>query len=161
MTQRAQWASALFLAFVSSPASLAAQPGAVEIWMRAFIPGPGNADGERESILETKFSLIPTGRGTAIVSPETQRTSGRVEKEHIGTPTLRDGAAHVTGQVIGENANYSFDLAWRPIPGELNATLSVGTFPAYEMFARSPGQQWVEVVRSLPTAPPGDESFTQ
>lgn len=161
MTQRAQWASALLLAFLASPASLAAQTGAVEIWMRAFIPGPGNAAGERESIVETRFSLIPTGPGTAIVRPASQRTSGRVEKDHIGTPTLRDGAARVAGQVIGDNANYSFDLAWRPFPGELNATVSVGTFPAFEMYARSPGQQWVEVVRSLPTAPPGAESFTQ
>src|SRR5687768_9664504 len=60
--------------------------------------------------LETRFNLIPLGQSRAMVRPESQRTSmasttqvdcntladlrsemGRVEKDHIGTPALRDG----------------------------------------------------------------------
>lgn len=156
MTQRAKWASAPLLASLALPASLAAQTGSVEIWMKAFIPDPGDAGAARESLVETKFSWIPTERGTAIVRPASQR-----ERGHIGVPTARDGAFHVTGQVIG---NYSFELRWRPFPGELTATVSVGTLPAFEMYARTPGQEWVEVLRTLPSGTPMDTldaSFTQ
>ena len=213
---RVRWAFALLFL----PASLAAQTGSVEIWMRAFIPDPGNAGAARGSIaqsgvhssvvkmpahdkgaecyatdhrgfssdpsttarLETKFSLIPTGHSTAIVRPASQPTSmasttqvdcntfaslrsemGRIERDHIGTPALRDGAVQVAGQVAGnvmalagpgQSIDYSFELKWRPFPGELSATVTVGAFPAFEMYARTPGQQWVEVVRTLPSGAP-------
>jgi hypothetical protein len=161
MTQRAH---ALILGLLSLPIPVAAQTGSVEIWMRACMPAPGNAAADRGCVVETKFSLIPTGRGTAIVRPESQRTSGSVEKDHIGTPTVRDGVAHVAGQVIGgqgSSINYSFDLQWQPFPGELTATVSVGTFPAFEMYARTPGHEWVSVARTLPKATSRDASFTQ
>jgi hypothetical protein len=222
-----QRASAVLLGLLSLPLPVAAQTGAVQtgaidIWMRAFMPDPGHAAGASESIvqsgagssivklslrnrdsecyatdhrgfssdpsstarLETHFSLIPTGRNTAMVHPASQRTSaaiinqvdcntfvslrsesGRVEKDHIGTPTVRDGTAHVAGHIVGKSAiapseqgptiDYSFDLRWRPFPGELTATVSVGTFPAFEMYARVPGGEWVEVVRTLPSGKPG------
>jgi len=140
--------------------------------------------------LETKFSLIATGHNTAMVRPASQHTSaatttqvdcntfvslrsevGRVEKDHISTPAVRDGTTHVSGQVISKNAialaghgpsiDYRFDLSWRPFPGELTATLSIGTFPAFEMYARTPGQDWVNVVQAVPTGSPRNVSFTQ
>jgi hypothetical protein len=154
MTQCATWTFVLLFGLLSLPARLAAQTGSVEIWMRAVTPG---------SIVETRFSVIPTGHGTAIVRPASQRTTatGRVEKDHIGTPTVRDGAARVDGQVIGENVSYNFDLRWQPLPGELTATVSVGTVPAFEMYARTPGHEWIEVVRTLSSATAVDASFTQ
>lgn len=164
MTQRAKWACALISGLLSLPVPLAAQTGSVEIWMRAVTPS---------SIVETRFSVIPTGHGTAIVRPASERTTARgsIERDHMGTPAVRDGAAHVAGQVISTDAialagqsssiNYSFDLRWRPFPGELTATVSVGTFPAFEMYARTAGQQWVEVVRTPPSEPPVDASFIQ
>jgi len=99
--------------------------------MKAVTPVPG-------SIIETKFRLIPTGQGTAIVRPG-----------HIGTPTVRDGATHIAGQAI----SYNFDLTWRPFPGELIASVAAGPFSEFEMYARTSGQEWVEVVRNLPSGP--------
>lgn len=142
-----------------------------------------SSDPATSARLETKFTLIPTGRGTAAVRPVSQRTSaatttqidcstfasvrsenGRVDKDHLQAPVVRDGVAHVTGQVVSDNAialaghgpsiDYSFDLTWRPLPGELTATVSVGAFPAFEMYARTPGHEWVDVVRTLPTGTP-------
>lgn len=141
-----------------------------------------SSDPSATSRLETKFSLVPTGQNSAIVRPAVERTTmtstarvdcstlagvrseeGRVEKDHIGTPSLRDGAVQVAGHVVGNvisldgadpSIDFSFDLQWRPLPGQLSATVTVGTFPAFEMYARTPGQQWVEVVRTLPTGAP-------
>jgi hypothetical protein len=216
MTQCAKWAFAL----LALPTALAAQTGAVEIWMRAFIPDPDNAGAARGAIvqssvggsvvkvsardkevecyatdhrgfsddpsttarLETKFSLIPTGQGTAMVRPASERTStatttqvdcstfvgvrserGLIERDHISVPAIADGAFQVAGQVTGKypSINYSFELRWRPFPGELTAIVSVGTFPAFEMYARTPGQQWVEVVRTLPNGDALGGGFTQ
>jgi hypothetical protein len=149
-----------------------------------------SSDPSTTARLETKFRLIPTGRTTAIVRPASQRTSaatttqvdcarsislrgemGHVERDHIGTPAVRDGTAHVGGEVSSENSiapggqgppiNYSFDLAWRPFPGELTATVRVNRFPAFEMYARTPGQDWIEVVRTLPSGMPLDASIIQ
>lgn len=130
MTQCHKWAPALISALLALSTTVVAQTGSVEIWMRAA----GSTAGP-----ETKFSVIPTGRSTAIVRPET---------EQIGTPVVRDGVAHVAGQAVD---NYSFDLTWRPFPGELSVIVNVGKSPAFEMYARTPGREWVEVIRTLGT----------
>ena len=142
-----------------------------------------SSDPSTSARVETRFSLIPSGPGTAIVRPASERTntaltiqvdcngfasfrtdSGHVEKDHVATPTVRDGNVYVTGHVIGKSAtaiSYSFDLKWRPFPGELTASVGVGAFPAFEMYARTPGQPWIEVVRTLPTGTPLDANLTQ
>lgn len=137
--------------------------------------------------LETKFSLVPMGNNAATVRPASQRTSaasidqvdcetfvslhsevGRIERDHIGPPAVGDGAIRVAGQVSGTNTipansavNYNFDLKWRPFPGELSVAVNVPTFPAFEMYARTPGQPWVEVLRAQPSGPPSAQGFTQ
>lgn len=127
--------SALMLVALALPVPLAAQTGSVEIWMKAFTPDP-------DSLVETKFILIPTGHGTAIVRAAAQGTSG-----DISTPTVRDGAAHVNGQVMSISIDYSFDLRWQPFPGALTANVNISESPMFEMYARAPGHEWIEVVR--------------
>jgi hypothetical protein len=92
---------------------------------------------------------------------------GRLESDHMGAPAIAEGAVQVAGQVtgaIGQGASihYRYDVSWRPFPGELTATVSIGAFPAFEMYARIPGQKWVEVIRNAPSAPPslaGTDTF--
>lgn len=140
--------------------------------------------------LETKFSLVPTGHSGATVHPTSQRTSaatttqvdcstfvslrsesGRIERDHLGTPVVGDGAIRVSGQISGADSisldaasssvTYHFELKWRPFPGELSAAVSVPPFPAFEMYARTPGQQWLEVLRTPPSGLPSAQGFTQ
>lgn len=178
MTQRAQWTSAVVVGLLALPAPLLAQTGSVEIWMKAFMPDPGggvvklslgnqdsecyatdhrglSSDPSATAALETKFSLIPTGRDTAIVRPASQRTStATTTVVDCSRFAVRDGVVHVAGRAIdnnGSSTHYSFDLTWRPFPGELTATVNVLTFPAFEMYARIPGREWVEVVRTPPS----------
>lgn len=85
----------------------------------------------------------------------------------MSAPAIAEGTVHVAGQVIGAigqgaSINYRYDVSWRPFPGELTATVSVRAFPAFEMYARMPGQKWIEVIRNLPSAPPsiaGTDTF--
>lgn len=136
------------------------------------------------SRLETKFTLTLNADGTGKVAPLQNRTSaaitkkidcsggnileqkaGSVDRDTIGNPATADGTVQIIGQVEGRNLltpfgsvgpaiDYSFDLKWKPSTSMLTSTVTVGSFPAFEMYARQPGGKWMPIIRRLPTGTP-------
>jgi hypothetical protein len=213
---------ALFYAFgflvLSMPTTSRADvaDGAVEIWIRAFIPNKANAAKAADYIvprpnspgqsivrllptdklpdratpacfvtdnrgfsaeagttarLETRFTLTPvTGGGK--VTPASARTTaastveancstgaqvatapGEVVRDTIGNPAVADGIIQVIGQVA-PTIDYSFDFRWSPGNKQLKASVSYGSFPALEVYARAKGTNWKLVMRHSPTGSP-------
>lgn len=201
--------------------------GAVEIWIRAFIPNPANAGRAADYIvirpgvpgqsivrilptsrlpdrvtpacfvtdnrgfsaesgttarLDTRFTISPFADGGKITPPARRTTAnvtvevncstgvqtaaapGKVVRDSIGHPASADGVIQVIGQVSGKNElaasgfaptiDYSFDLRWQPSMKQLKASVSYGSFPALEVYARMKGQQWRPVLRHSPTGSP-------
>lgn len=132
--------------------------------------------------LETRFSLQQQGatarvtagpRTTASVTRKLsctagtllQQMAGSVDRDHLGAPAVAAGTVQVIGQAQGRNLltpagalgpaiDYSFDLQWTPKTATLKASLTYGSFPAFEVYARQPGGPWVTVLRQLPTGAP-------
>lgn len=133
--------------------------------------------------LETRFTLqLQAGAGA--VQPQSARTKasvtrklnctngtlleqgmGSVDRDHIGVPAVAGDVVQVAGQVDGRNLltplgslgpaiDYSFDFQWKPETSSLTASLTYGSFPAFEVYARQPGGLWVSVLQQLPTGTP-------
>jgi hypothetical protein len=205
----------------------AVSPGALELWLRAFIPDPahaGKAQGyidprpgnASQSIvrliptsvgggvplpvcfvtdhrgfsssdsstarLDTKFSISFTNTGQPAIAPVAGRTTagvttrvncsdgsesasapGSVDRDALGAPSFSNGMIQVIGQVTGTNnlagpiapsIDYSFDLKWTPWEGKLTAKLTYGSFPAFEVYARSGEGSWQQVIQRLPSGKP-------
>ncbi|MBB6330858.1 hypothetical protein HNP24_001808 [Chryseobacterium sediminis] len=151
-----------------------------------------STDNNATSRLETKFILTLNQDGTGTVSPSSNRTVasltkkldcttgavldqkiGSVDKDYIGTPAVADGTVQVLGQVQGRNLltpagsqspsiDYSFDIKWTPSTTTLTVKTTIGSFPAFELYARQPNGKWVAVVQQLPSGTPwalGGDSF--
>lgn len=136
------------------------------------------------SRLETRFSITHLNGNTGKILPEKNRTTaaitkkldcttgavleqkmGSVDKDFIGTPAVADGTVQVIGQVQGKNlltpagslgpaVDYSFDIQWNPGESSLKAAVTIGSFPAFEMYARQPHGNWLPVFQQLPTGAP-------
>lgn len=134
--------------------------------------------------LETRFSFGLDRDGKAVASPASNRTvagitkkvdgatgkviaegAGSVDRDHLGVPSTADGVVQIAGQVQGRNMltplsgsspsiDYTFDLTWDPRSSRLTGKVSLGSFPAHEVYARRPGGVWVSVLRRLPTGTP-------
>jgi hypothetical protein len=134
--------------------------------------------------LTTSFIINPTSGTTAAIIPASGRTTaavtsridcsngsviaskqGTVNRDAIGTPAVAAGIIQVIGQVTGTNIltiagnlgpsiDYSFDLQWNNSTGVLIAKINFGSFPAFEMYARRPGGNWVPIVQQLPAKSP-------
>jgi len=48
------------------------------------------------------------------------------------------------------SADCSFDLKWNRTTTELNVDFTFGVFPAFEIYARQPGNSWVPIFQQLP-----------
>jgi hypothetical protein len=140
--------------------------------------------GGSTSRLETRFTLSLASDGTPTVLPAQNRTTagmtrkvdcatgetllqhpGTVDQDFVGAPAVADGIVQVIGQAQGSNilslagklapaVDYNFDIQWKPSTNTLVASISFGSFPAFEMYARQPGGSWVSVIQQLPTGRP-------
>lgn len=145
---------------------------------RGFDSGNGSS-----SRLETRFT-IRLASAAGVVTPRTARTKasitrklscddgsvldqrqGSVDRDHIGVPAVANGTVQVAGQIEGRNLltplgsmgpaiDYSFDFQWKPETASLTASLSYGSFPAFEVYARQPGGPWMSVLQTTPTGSP-------
>jgi hypothetical protein len=136
------------------------------------------------SRLETKFTITLNNDGTAKVTPSQNRTnaavtkkvdcttgtiveqkSGSVDRDNIGTPAVADGVVQVIGQVqgrnlltplgsIGPSIDYSFDIQWKPSTSTLTASVTIGSFPAFEIYARQPNGKWIKIFQQVPKGAP-------
>ena len=136
------------------------------------------------SRLETKFTITLNADGTGKVAPSQGRTisgltqkvdcstgvvleqkMGSVDDDIIGAPTVADGTVQVIGQIKGTNLlttlgaagpsiNYNFDLQWKPSTATLISAMTIGSFPAYEVYARQPGGKWTAIIHQLPIGIP-------
>jgi hypothetical protein len=89
---------------------------------------------------------------------------GEVVRDTIGNPAVADGIIQVIGQATGKNKlaasgfaptiDYSFDFRWSPGNKQLKASVSCGSFPALEVYARAKGTNWKLVMRHSPTGSP-------
>lgn len=131
---------------------------------------------------ETRFTITP-GKDSATIAPAAGRTTagttselkcsdgslvqtapGLVGRDDIGTPAVADGQIQILGQAQVKNKlaaygfapsiDYYFDVTWSPWTGKLTAKVSYGSFPAFEMYARTDQVAWTAVARSLPTGSP-------
>ena len=141
---------------------------------------------------ETAFTITPTSPNAATVTPAQNRTTvavtkkvdcatgavlkqapGKIALDAIGAPAVAAGVVQVIGQVEARNVltplgdfgpaiDYSFDVKWQPSTGTLTVDVTYGVFPAFEVYARRPGGEWVTVMQRLPTGLPwqlGGDSF--
>lgn len=136
------------------------------------------------SRLETKFILTLNSDGTGKFSPSQNRTTasvtkkadcstgnileqkmGSVDRDDIGNPSVAGDVVQLIGQVQGRNLltplgtngpsiDYSFDIQWDPKTSTLIAALTIGSFPAFEMYARQPNGAWTPIIKQLPTGTP-------
>lgn len=136
------------------------------------------------SRLETKFTLILNLDGTGKIVPAQNRTTsaitkkvdcksgtileqkmGSISRDNIGTPSVADDLIQVIGQVQGRNLltplgnsgpaiDYNFDIKWNASTSKLTAAVTVGSFPAFELYARQPNGKWISVIKYLPTGAP-------
>lgn len=192
----------------------------IEVWLRAFIPGPSasgtandvivatpnNQPGSivklvfRDSVIdcyltdnrgfshetsassrvETQFSIAWNG-STATISPSSSRSkasvssqvdcdtgavtksaSGNVDRDAIGSPAVHNGVVQVSGQVtatnviplVGPSIDYSFSLSWSPATGHVDIDVTYGVFPAFEVYVREGGGEWIPALRREPTGSP-------
>ncbi|NOK32240.1 hypothetical protein HMI49_03340 [Corallococcus exercitus] len=143
-----------------------------------------STDKTSTSRIETRFTLGLSADGKGTVTPARGRTIamqtsrvdcatgstieqklGSVDRDNLGEPTVADGVVQVAGQVQGRNVltplgasgpaiDYSFDIQWKPATSTLTASINIGSFPAFEVYARRPGGSWVPVVRQFPAGKP-------
>lgn len=136
------------------------------------------------SRLETKFTITLNSDGTGKVTPKQNRTIagltkkvdcstgtildqriGSVDDDIIGEPAVADGNIQVIGQVKGTNLltplgvsgpsiNYNFAIQWKPSTSTLIAAVTIGSFPAYEMYARQSNGKWTKIIQQLPISIP-------
>lgn len=135
------------------------------------------------SRLETKFKILPDGMSAATVVPSANRTkaaastkvdcdtgaqldhkNGLVNRDQIGAPAVAEGTIQVIGQAEGTNVipaggfgpsiDYSFDVKWRPLTGNLTVALTYGSFPAMELYARVDSGPWTPVIQHPPSGSP-------
>jgi hypothetical protein len=133
---------------------------------------------------ETGFTITPTSTNAATVTPTQDRTTvavtkkidcttgavlkqapGKIVLDAIGAPAVADGIVQVIGQVearnvltplgdVGPAIDYSFDIKWQPSTATLTVDVTYGVFPAFEVYARQPGGEWVTVMQRSPTGLP-------
>jgi hypothetical protein len=141
------------------------------------------------SRLETKFTITLNSDGTGKVTPSQGRTTagmtkkldcqtgsvldqkmGSVDNDIIGAPSTADGTVQVIGQIKGTNVltplgaagpsiNYDFDIQWKPSTSTLISTITISSFPAYEMYARQPGGKWTTILQQQPIGIPWTLGF--
>lgn len=89
---------------------------------------------------------------------------GKIDMDALGTPTVAGNTIQVIGQVtatdqlvpcvptfLTPSVDYSFDLKWNKSTSELSIDFTYGVFPAYEIYARQPGNEWTPVLQELPS----------
>jgi len=89
--------------------------------------------------------------------------AGKIDRDVIGTPAVAGDLVQVIGQItatdqlvpcaptlLTPSADCSFDIKWNRSTTELNVDFTFGTFPAFEIYARQPGNSWVPVFQQLP-----------
>jgi len=135
--------------------------------------------------LETRFTVLPVGTEAAEVLPSTGRSTaavthqvdcqigeavrqapGRIDRDHMGQPAVADGVIQVVGQAQATNViplmghgpsiDYSWDVKWRPFQGRLSVRATYGNFPAFEVYARTEGGDWIPVYKREPSGSPWD-----
>lgn len=136
------------------------------------------------SRVETRFvlSLSSTGAGsvvppskpsTAAITKELncsngsfiRQAPGNIYRDAMGAPAAASGVVQVLGQItatnvltplgtLGPSIDYSFDFQWKPSTSTLTTSITVGSFPAFEIYARQPGGTWKAVLKHKPTGPP-------
>jgi hypothetical protein len=92
-----------------------------------------------------------------------EQKAGKIDRDAIGTPAVAGDVVQVIGQVtatdqlvpcaptfLTPSADCSFDLKWNRSTTELNVDFTYGKFPAFEVYARQPGNSWVPVFQQLP-----------
>ena len=68
----------------------------------------------------------------------------------IGQVTATDQLVPCAPTLLTPSADCSFDLKWNRSSTELSIDFTFGVFPAFEIYARQPGNEWVPVFQQLP-----------
>lgn len=143
-----------------------------------------NENASDTSRVETRFVLSLSSIGTGIVVPSSKPSSAAITKEFncsngsftrqapgniyrdaMGTPAAGGGIVQILGQVtatnvltplgnLGPSIDYSFDFQWKPSTSTLTTSATVGSFPAFEVYARQPAGKWKSILKHTPTGPP-------
>lgn len=143
-----------------------------------------SSDNTRTARTETRFKLRLLSDNTGSISPAANQTTaapskkmdcvtgaliesgaGFVSLQNMGNPAAADGTVQVIGEVKSTNTmtilgkaapsiDYNFDVQWTPATNTVKTAVGIGAFPAFEMYARQPGGEWVPVVQQLPTSIP-------
>lgn len=93
-----------------------------------------------------------------------EQKAGKIDRDALGAPAVSGDIVQVIGQVSATDqlvpcaptlftpsADCSFDLIWNRSTTELTVNFTFGVFPAFEIYARQPGNDWVSVFQQLPT----------
>jgi hypothetical protein len=93
-----------------------------------------------------------------------EEKAGKIDRDVIGTPIASGDTVQVIGQItatdqlvpcaptlLTPSADCSFDLKWNRLTTELSVDFTYGVFPAFEIYARQPGNDWVSVFQQLPS----------
>lgn len=121
---------------------------------------------------ETAATVTPiSGRTTTGITKRLNCTSGviieqkpgKIDRDALGTPAVAGDVVQVIGQLtatdqlvpcapsfITPSADCSFDLQWSRASTELTVDFTFGVFPAFEIYARQPGNAWVPIFQQLP-----------
>jgi len=92
-----------------------------------------------------------------------QEKAGHVDLDALGAPAVAGDVVQVIGQISATDqlvpcapvfftpsADCSFDLKWNRATTELTVDFTFGVFPAFEIYARQPGNAWIPVFQQLP-----------
>jgi len=97
---------------------------------------------------------------------------GSMDRDALGAAAAASGTVQVLGQTTstnllqpvigniphvekkGPSIDYSYDIQWTPRTSTLKAAVTVGSFPAFEMYARQPNGKWNTIINQLPTGTP-------
>ena len=116
----------------------------------------------------SKPSKISETKNTACITGKVLETGmGKIERDNMGAPSAANNSVQVIGQVQTTNTlvpvipnmtlpsiDYSYDIIWNPNNGKLKASITSGSFPAIEVYARRPAGKWKTVLQKLPTGSP-------
>lgn len=92
-----------------------------------------------------------------------EEKAGKIDLDVLGAPIVSQDIVQVIGQVtatdqlvpcapllLTPSADCSFDLKWNRSTMEMTVDFTFGVFPAFEIYARQPGNEWVPAFQQLP-----------
>jgi len=122
--------------------------------------------------LKNPSSIQITKNIDCITGKVLEKGQGSINADNLGNPIVAGEKVQIAGHAQSTNTlfpliggfltpsiDYSYDFQWSPSSSKLLANITIGSFPAIEVYARRPNGKWHTVLQQFPTGVPLQLAF--